>query len=59
MSAGAAFYASLLVANELEKGLVVTIIPDSGEKYMSTPLYCLKPCKHRNKNCILQDFIEI
>ena len=32
MSAGAAFYASLLVANELEKGLVVTIIPDSGEK---------------------------
>lgn len=59
MSAGAAFYASLLVANELEKGLVVTIIPDSGEKYMSTPLYCLDPCEHRSENCILKDFIEI
>ena len=59
MSAGAAFYASLLVAKELDKGLIVTIIPDSGEKYMSTPLYCLNPCKHRSENCILKDFIEI
>jgi S-sulfo-L-cysteine synthase (O-acetyl-L-serine-dependent) len=38
-SCGAAMVASAKVANELDAGVVVTVFPDSGEKYMSTPLW--------------------
>ncbi|MFJ7974042.1 cysteine synthase A [Psychrobacillus sp. NPDC096389] len=40
VSAGAAIYAALQLAKELGKGKkVVAIIPDNGERYLSTPLY--------------------
>ena len=40
ISAGAAVYAALKVAKELGKGKkVVAIIPDNGERYLSTALY--------------------
>lgn len=59
MSAGAAFYVAVQVAIGLKEGLVVTIIPDRGEKYMSTPLYCLDPCENRSEHCMLKDFVGI
>jgi cysteinyl-tRNA synthetase len=39
MSAGAAMRASLELAQDLDEGLVVTILPDGGERYLSTPLF--------------------
>src|SRR4030043_2278509 len=39
MSSGAAMYASLEVAKKIEKGNIVTIFPDRGEKYLSTSLF--------------------
>ncbi|WKZ17706.1 MAG: cysteine synthase family protein [Candidatus Jettenia sp. CY-1] len=38
-SSGAALMASLKVASELEKGLIVTIFPDRGERYLSTSFW--------------------
>lgn len=40
-SCGAAMVGALKVAETLEEGVVVTLFPDSGEKYMSTPLWRL------------------
>ncbi len=42
MSAGAAMAASLIVAREIKKGRIVTIFPDGGERYLSTPLFMTK-----------------
>lgn len=40
VSAGAAIYAALQLAKQLGKGKkVLAIIPDNGERYLSTPLY--------------------
>lgn len=41
MSAGAAFYAAVQITEKLEKGNVVCIIPDRGDKYLSTALFKL------------------
>jgi len=38
-SSGAAMLGALKVAEELEEGLVVTIFPDGGDKYLSTSLW--------------------
>ena len=38
-SCGAAMVASCKVAASLDEGVLVTVFPDSGEKYMSTPLW--------------------
>ena len=38
-SCGAAMVAALDAADSLTSGVVVTVFPDSGEKYMSTPLW--------------------
>ena len=38
-SCGAAMVGALKVAETLDEGVVVTMFPDSGEKYMSTPLW--------------------
>lgn len=35
-SAGAAIYAARQLAHELEQGVIVTVLPDGGEKYLST-----------------------
>jgi cysteine synthase B len=39
MSSGAALYAARVLAGELERGTIVTILPDRGEKYLSTELF--------------------
>jgi len=39
MSSGAAMIAALKTAEELEKGVIVVIFPDRGEKYLSTNLF--------------------
>ena len=40
-SAGGAYWAAIEVARQLEEGVVVTIFCDSGDKYMSTPMWQL------------------
>tara|TARA_B100001123_G_scaffold447772_1_gene606369 strand:- start:854 stop:1810 length:957 start_codon:yes stop_codon:yes gene_type:complete len=40
-SCGAALVGAKMVAEEAVEGVVVTLFPDSGEKYMSTPLWRL------------------
>ena len=42
MSSGAAVAVALRKARELERGLIVAIAPDGGERYLSTPLYAEK-----------------
>ncbi len=42
MSSGAAVAAAIRKARELERGLIVAIAPDGGERYLSTPLYAEK-----------------
>jgi cysteine synthase len=42
MSAGAALYAAIQITEKLPKGNVVCIIPDRGEKYLSTALFQLE-----------------
>jgi len=42
MSSGAAMFCALELAAKLDNGLVVTIIPDGGERYLSTPLFTRK-----------------
>ena len=39
MSSGAAMFAALDVAEKLEKGFIVVLFPDRGEKYLSTNLF--------------------
>jgi len=39
MSSGAAMHVALQKAREMEKGLIVVILPDSGERYLSTELF--------------------
>lgn len=42
MSSGAALAGALKLCAELESGVVVTILPDTGERYLSTPLFAPK-----------------
>ena len=42
MSSGAAMAAALRIAKEREKGRIVVILPDGGERYLSTPLFVVK-----------------
>jgi cysteine synthase B len=39
MSSGAAMYATIEIANKIESGTIVVILPDRGEKYLSTKLF--------------------
>jgi cysteine synthase B len=39
MSSGAALHAARVVAAEVESATIVTILPDRGEKYLSTALF--------------------
>jgi len=40
-SSGAAYWAAIEVARQLEEGVVVTVFCDGGDKYMSTPMWQL------------------
>jgi cysteinyl-tRNA synthetase len=46
MSSGAAMYAALQRAGEIDHGLIIAILPDGGERYLSTPLFIPKG-KHK------------
>jgi cysteine synthase B len=39
MSSGAAMYAALKKSSELNEGVVVVILPDRGDRYLSTALF--------------------
>ncbi|NOX81258.1 MAG: cysteine--tRNA ligase [Deltaproteobacteria bacterium] len=39
MSSGAAMFAALRLAREIGQGFIVTILPDGGERYLSTSLF--------------------
>jgi len=39
MSSGAALFAARTIAQEVDSGVIVTIFPDRGEKYLSTDLF--------------------
>ncbi|BCS90130.1 cysteine synthase [Pseudodesulfovibrio sediminis] len=43
MSSGAAIGGALQLAERLDSGLIVTVFPDSGERYLSTHLYRPQP----------------
>ena len=42
MSSGAAMAAAVKEARHIQNGVVVVIFPDSGERYLSTPLFSIK-----------------
>ncbi|MEE4356296.1 MAG: cysteine--tRNA ligase [Desulfococcaceae bacterium] len=42
MSSGAAMYMAAQKAEAMEKGTIVVIFPDSGERYLSTPLFTVE-----------------
>ena len=54
-SSGAIFSIALKTAKEMEKGIIVSIAPDGGEKYLSTalcdPILCLKCVKKHKIKC--------
>jgi cysteine synthase len=62
ISSGAAMWGAIQKAKELDQGVIVTLFPDSGEKYVSTPLYepskcfeCLK--KNKIPTCMTEEYI--
>ena len=42
MSSGAAMFVAAQKAREMEKGMIVVIFPDSGERYLSTELFAVR-----------------
>jgi len=63
MSSGAAMAAALRIAGEMSGGRLVVILPDGGERYLSTPLYTVrKKCGLRLYNTLTrrkEDFLPI
>ncbi len=62
ISSGAAMWGTLQKAMGLKKGVIVTLLPDGGEKYVSTPLYEPTKCfeclqKHRIPTCMTEEYI--
>jgi len=62
ISSGAVMWGTLQKAMELDRGVIVTVFPDGGERYVSTPLYepskcfeCLK--KHQIPTCMTEEYI--
>ncbi len=39
MSAGASVFAAMELAKRIDEGVIVLILPDSGERYLSTDLF--------------------
>lgn len=54
ISAGAAMCLALETAKALDSGFIVVIIPDRGDKYLSTEnLFCCECCENRSETCPL------
>jgi cysteine synthase B len=45
MSSGAVVKAALDLAEKLESGTIVGLLPDRGDRYVTTVLYCLERCR--------------
>ncbi len=56
MSSGAAVFAAIEIAKGLEGGFIVTLLPDSGERYLSTPLFTRKSNQPEAKKSQLRFF---
>ncbi len=56
MSSGAAMHAALEIARDLEEGMVVAILPDGGERYLSTPLFTREEAPAEGKKRKLRVF---
>jgi cysteine synthase len=58
-SSGAIFHIALKKASEIDKGVIVAIAPDGGEKYLSTtlcdPVLCLKCARKYGIRCSYTD----
>lgn len=52
MSSGAAMFAAIKLAERLTNGFIVTIIPDGGERYLSTPLFTRKNKKEARQSSL-------
>ena len=62
ISSGAVMWGTLQKAKALDHGVIVTLFPDGGEKYVSTPLYEPSKCieclqKHKIPTCITEEYI--
>ncbi len=53
MSSGAAVHAALQVAQEMESGRIVVILPDRGDRYLSTDCFSCT-----NLECVYRDFLQ-
>jgi cysteine synthase len=45
MSSGAVVKAALDLAEELDSGTIVAVLPDRGDRYVTTVLYCNERCR--------------
>ncbi len=52
MSSGAAMSAALDFAKDLKEGLMVVLLPDGGERYLSTPLFTKKEAAGEKKSVL-------
>ena len=52
ISAGAALHVAVDTARTIDQGVIVVIIPDRGDKYLSTDLFCFNPCG--NTQCTIK-----
>jgi len=63
MSSGAAMAAAIRVAKEIKRGRLVVVLPDGGERYLSTPLFVEKKKSgvrlHNTLTRKKEDFIPI
>jgi len=53
ISSGAAVHAALQVADEMDSGRIVVILPDRGDRYLSTDCFTCS-----NLECVYRDFIS-
>jgi cysteine synthase len=53
ISSGAAVHAALQVADRMESGRIVVILPDRGDRYLSTDCFTCQ-----NLECVYRDFIQ-
>ncbi|MFW9940307.1 MAG: PLP-dependent cysteine synthase family protein [Candidatus Thorarchaeota archaeon] len=51
ISSGAALHVALETVRKMKAGTVVVLLPDSGEKYISNPIYAPEKCLECTKRC--------
>lgn len=63
ISSGAIMYGVLEMIKDMDRGVIVTMFPDGGEKYISTPLFNPKKCyecikKAKTPTCMTEKYIS-